>query len=284
MHIPSSVRRCRMTMLTVLGALAMLSLSVQAQSRDRDRDRDRDSDQRQDNTFNWAGVIPNGKRIIIKDINGGIDVVHSSSGKVEVTADKRWRRGNPDDVRIEQQKIGEDVLVCALWGDASRCDENGMHSSRNNKWNDRNDVSVHFTVKVPDGVRVDVSTVNGGLEINGVTTEVRAATVNGSINARSAGGPVRATTVNGGIKVSMGSIGNGDDLEYETVNGAITIELPANIGAQVELSTVNGGVTTDFPVTVSGTLSRKRLRGTIGDGRTRLRASTVNGGITLRKN
>jgi hypothetical protein len=47
---------------------------------------------------------------------------------------------------------------------------------------------------------------------------------------------------------------------------------------------VNGRVTTEFPVTVSGTLSPKRLRGTVGDGSTRLRASTVNGSVTLRKN
>ena len=192
--------------------------------------------------------------------------------------------GDPSWVRIEQKKLGDDVLVCALWGENARCDEDGIHSDRNNKWNDNNDVSVHFVVRVPDGVRVDVSTVNGGLEVSGVTTDVRANTVNGSITARSAGGPVRAKTVNGSITVSMGSLGSAEDLEYETVNGAITIALPATFGAQLELSTVNGHVSTDFPITVSGTLSPKRIRGTVGDGKTRLRASTVNGSVTLRKN
>jgi len=46
---------------------------------------------------------------------------------------------------------------------------------------------------------------------------------------------------------------------------------------------VNGRVSTDFPITVSGTLSPRRLRGTVGDGRTRLRASTVNGSVTLKR-
>ena len=142
---------------------------------------------------------------------------------------------------------------------------------------------MRFVVRVPDGVRVDVATVNGGLEVSGVTTDVRATTVNGSIDAKSAGGPVRANTVNGSIRVSMGNIGNADNLEYETTNGSVTIELPANFGAQLELSTVNGRVTTDFPILVSGTMSPRRLRGTVGNGNTRLRASTVNGSITLRK-
>jgi DUF4097 and DUF4098 domain-containing protein YvlB len=158
-----------------------------------------------------------------------------------------------------------------------------MTSGRRNSWNDRNDVSVFFLVKVPDGVRVDLSTVNGALEVRDVNTEVRAVTVNGGISARSAGGPIRAKTVNGGITVAMATLGSADDLEYETVNGGITIELPSSFGAQLELSTVNGRVSTDFPITVSGTLSPRRLRGTVGDGRSRLRASTVNGSITMRQ-
>ena len=253
----------------LLCALTASIASAQSRSsRDRDNDRDRDSqEQRKENAFTWSGIIPSGKRILVKNINGSIHVEHSSSGRVEVSAEKTWRRGNPDDVRIEQKKVdGDDVLICALWTPESRCDANGIHTEkRRSGWNDRNDVSVRFVVRVPDGVRVDVATVNGGLEVSGVTTDVRANTVNGS------------------IRVSMGNLGNADNLEYETVNGSVTIELPANFGAQLELSTVNGRVTTDFPILVSGTMSPRHLRGTVGNGNTRMRASTVNGSITLRK-
>lgn len=240
-------------------------------------------DSRREDAFTWSGAMATGRTIYIKNINGGVDVERSGNGRVEVTAEKRWRRGNPEDVRIEQKKAGDDVVICALWSEGSSCDERGIRSERGMRWNDRNDVSVRFTVRVPEGVRVDLSTVNGGIEVNGVNTEVRANTVNGSINARSAGGPVRAKTVNGSINISMGTLGSAEDLEYQTVNGAITITLPSNFGAELELSTVNGRVSTDFPITVSGTLSPRRLRGTVGDGRTRLRASTVNGSVTLKR-
>ncbi|WP_373070865.1 DUF4097 domain-containing protein [Gemmatimonas sp.] len=276
-----SFRSSTRSALRSAAAALLLTATIAAPAVAQDRERDRDM--QRDNAFTWSGTIPSGRRILIKNINGAIQVEHSTNGRVEVSAEKRWRRGNPEDVRIEQKKIGDDVLVCALFSEGSRCDESGIHSDRRTTWNDRNDVSVRFTVRVPDGVRVDLSTVNGGVEVTGVNNEVDAHTVNGSITARSAGGPVRAKTVNGSITVSMGALGRADDLDYETVNGAITIELPSNFGAQLELATVNGRVSTDFPITISGTLSPRRLRGTVGNGATRIRASTVNGSVTLRK-
>lgn len=240
-------------------------------------------DTRRENAFTWSGAVPAGGTLYIKNVNGAVEVGRSTSGRVEVTGEKRWRRSNPDEVRIVQQTSGANVVICALQSEGATCDESGIRSERRGRGNDRHDVSVRFVVKVPEGTRVDLATVNGGVEVRDVTADVRANTVNGSITARSAGGPVYARTVNGSITVSMGSLGRADDLEYETVNGTITLELPANFGAELELSTVNGRVSTDFPITVSGTLSPRRLRGTVGDGRTRVRASTVNGSVTLRK-
>ena len=270
-----------------IGAALVLVLGpmVSIHAQNRSRDRDRNGDQQSDKSFSWSGTIPSGKRILIKNINGGIDVERSSSNRVEVTAEKRWRRGDPSYARIESKKLGDDMLFCALWGENSSCNEDGIRSERNSSRSSRdNDVSVHFVVRVPEGVRVDLSTVNGGVAVSGVTTDVRINTVNGGITARSPGGPVRAKTVNGSINVSMGTLGGAEDLEYETVNGSVTISLPENFGAQLELSTVNGRVTTDFPITVSGTLSPRRIRGTVGNGQTRLRVSTVNGSVTLRRN
>ena len=178
------------------------------------------------------------------------------------------------------------ATVCTVQfaGAQIRHDNRSARSTRNARVARSDDVSVHFVVRVPNGVRVDIETVNGELDVSGVNTEVRVETVNGSIEARSAGGPVRAKTVNDSITVGMGNMTTCDDLDYVIVNGAITVEMPSNFGAQLELSTVNGRVNADFPVTVVGILSTHKLRDTVGNGSARVRATTVNGSTSLVKN
>ncbi len=256
----------------ILLAASALSLPDSALAQNRDP-----------NAFSWSGAVAAGKRITVRNINGAIAVERSANNQLEVRAEKQWKRGDPSKVRIEQLRTSAgDIVVCAMWNTESRCTDNGVTTPRG-KHSESNDVSVQFTLRVPTGVNVDVNTVNGEVSITGATAEVAANTVNGGINVRSSGGPVRAQTVNGSIDVAMNNLSNPVDLEYGTVNGSVNLELPSGIGARLDLTTVMGEVHTDFPITVSGTVSSRRLRGTIGDGNIRIRASTVNGGIAVRR-
>ncbi|MEK6612164.1 MAG: DUF4097 family beta strand repeat-containing protein [Gemmatimonadota bacterium] len=243
-------------------------------------------DRERDDSFKWTGGIESGRTVFVRNFNGAVRVESASGAEVEVRAEKRWRRGDPKDVRITAERTSRgDILVCAIWeGRNTRCDEDGYRSRGNDSWWDRNDVSVEFTVRLPKGVKMDASTVNGGLTIEGATAQVKARTVNGGIEALSTSGPVSARTVNGGIRVRAGTIGDGP-VEYETVNGSITLELPQGLDADVEMRTVNGSITSeDFPITVQGRFDRRRISGKIGKGGPELSVSTVNGSIRLRRN
>ena len=170
---------------------------------------------------------------------------------------------DPAAVRVTAEMKGGNLLVCVLWVKReTTCDEDNYRVRGGDGWRERerDEISVEVTVALPQGVKVDASTVNGGLDIDGATAAVQARTVNGSITARSTGGPVQAKTVNGGIRVRAGALGDGD-LAYETVNGGITVELPAATDARIEARTVNGGIESEFPVTVQGSLRRNRLSG-----------------------
>ena len=270
------IRRTQLAALTAVAAASVAFGSIAgAQERSSDRD------------FSWDGRITNGRWLYVRNLNGSIRVERATGERAEVTAVKRARRGNPEDVRIETKRLGGDdgdVIICAFWNENASCDEDGYRSrGDHNNWRGRdNDTSVEFTVKLPAGVRLGVSTVNGGVSVSGATSEVNASTVNGRVSAMSSGGPVNASTVNGDIDVRMRELGTGD-LEYSTVNGSIEIEVPANLDADLDMRTVNGSLSADFPITLQGRVNPRRIRATLGKGGRRLRLETVNGSVELRK-
>jgi len=267
-------RKLLLTSLLALGAATVATSAGAQQSRD----------------WNWSGTLGAGRTIYLRNINGDVRFEAGTGNKVEVRAEKRWRRGNPDEVRIEARQSGSgdgDVIICAFWNERATCDENGYHGNndRDRRWRDDDDngnVSVHFVVKIPANARVDASTVNGEMIVEGTSADIDASTVNGNIEAHSASGRVEANTVNGSITVRTNNA-NVDGLEYSTVNGSITIELPANVNANISMTTVNGNLSSDFPLTLDGTINPRRIRAKLGNGGPTIRATTVNGSVRLRK-
>ena len=274
MLIRLAARRTHLVAVSTVAVMSLAASGASAQQRSNDRD------------FSWDGRITAGRWLYVRDLNGSIRVERATGERAEVTAVKRWRRGNPEDIRIETRRLGGDdgdVLICAFWTENASCDEDGYRSRGDNNWRGHdNDTSVEFTIRLPPGVKLGVSTVNGGVTVNGATSEVRASTVNGRVSAMSSGGPVNASTVNGDIDVRMRELGTGD-LEYSTVNGSIEIEVPANLDADVDMRTVNGSLSADFPITLQGRVNPRRIRATIGKGGRRLRLETVNGSVELRQ-
>jgi hypothetical protein len=239
----------------------------------------------QANVFTLSERVPEGQWIRVRNLSGDIRVRAASGDRVEVTATKRWRRGDPKDVRVETRKSADgSILVCAFWTENATCSETSYDSRGDGGgWRRNNDVEVDFEVRVPRGVKVGAWNVNGGIGVDGVTNEVRAATANGSVEAASAGGPVQASTVNGSVHATMGRLDGDQDLTFSTVNGTVVAEFAGDIDADLDLSTVNGHFQTDWPVTVSGRIDPRRLRATLGKGGRRIRLSTVNGNVELRK-
>lgn len=258
------------------GALIAFGVPVRAQMR------------QEKEAFTWSGTVPAGRWIRIRNLTGRIEVQATTGDKVEVRAIETWRRGNPDMVRFDRQNFGpgnQSVVICALWGDSSSCNENGYdHSSNNDRWQRNNDVSVEFRVLVPKGVLVGVSTVNGGVMVDGATAEVEASSVNGETDVNTSGGPVNAQSVNGRVRATMGSFDADREMRFESVNGSVTVEAPADLRGDVEMSTVNGGLHSDYEMTLSGRINPRRIRAHIGaPGGPRIILTTVNGSVELRK-
>src|SRR5579862_8625077 len=227
--------------------------------------------------FHWSGHLDPQRWVRVRNLSGWIRVERSTGADVEVRGHKSWRHGDPDRVHIIMQRTGPgdgDVLVCAVWGDDTHCDEDSYesHSHHRHHWDDDDDdVNVEFTVLLPANIKVLAATVNGSVEVSGATSEVNASSVNGRVEATSQGGPVEATSVNGSVEAEMHDVSSASRLRYSSVNGSVRVTLPASLKADVDFSTVNGSVNSDFPISVSGSLEPRHMHGTINGGGVPLR-------------
>ncbi len=237
--------------------------------------------QHRERAFVWEGVAGPGMTVRVRDFNGAITVEPSPDSVVRVTADISWRRGDPEKtLHFTGSRVGEDVLICAVWGQGT-CSVRDYSSSFNMS-RGVTDARVHFKLAVPAGVRLDLRSVLGDITA-AASAPVEARTTNGDIIVVTAVGPVRGETTNGDVDLRMTSMTGSDSVVASTLNGDVFVFLPEDAAARVDLATTSGSVSTEFPMLVTGAPSRRRLQATLGAGTHPVRIRTVNGDAALRR-
>jgi hypothetical protein len=227
-----------------------------------------------------ARVAPS-RWVWIHNTNGPIRVEPISGDSVQILAIKSYRHSNPATVKIFANREGPGLTVCALWGErVPTCapGEDWKPSSIKG-----NDVAVEFIVRLPRGVALGATTINGSVHVSGATAPVVGVSVNGGVDARTAKGPVKAISVNGPVLASMQGFGDTGDVKVVTVNGSATVELPSHLDATFDVTTVNGNIETDYPVPVDGKFIGKKLRGVVGAGGRGIHVTVVNGSVRVMK-
>lgn len=230
--------------------------------------------------FHWTGTLPAGKTLSIRNINGDVSAVAASGNQIEVTGVKHARRSDPASVQIKVEPTAEGVVICTIYPNQQGSGCESRRSSRNSDGN--NDVSVDFTVRVPASVLLAAHSVNGDVRAEGLKADAEIGTVNGDASVRTEGF-AEASSVNGSVDVVMGRADWSGSARYHSVNGGVSVTLPAGVSTDVRASTVNGDIESDFPLTVTGKFGPRSVRGTIGKGGRSLSLETVNGSINIRK-
>ena len=162
-------------------------------------------------------------------------------------------------------------------------------------------LAVRYAIETPREVDVNLRTVNGKIEVSGISGAIDATTINDVIKLEGETGPIRARTTNGSVRAEIGSLTN--DAEFSTTNGLIEVEvhrcvapvsvlttngsinltLPADFAGQLDAEARRGRVHSDFPIPVVSKV-KNRLKGEIGEGGeavVKLRSS--NGFIRLKR-
>lgn len=228
----------------------------------------------EEETFSFK--LDDGGRFSLSNVNGSIVVTGGSGNNVEIVATKKAdNQKDLDKIVIEISQSSDEITVETELGKSDR-------------WysHDSNSGSVRFEVVVPAGTRLDsIETVNGNVSISGVSGKVVAESVNGDLEITDLEGDVALSTVNGGIDAEFSRLEGQQRVKAETVNGRITINLPADADVQVSADTLNGGIhASDFDLEVEKGFVGSDLNGNIGNGSARLNLDTVNGAIKIRSN
>jgi hypothetical protein len=144
--------------------------------------------------------------------------------------------------------------------------------------------SVDYRITLPATVRLEAATVNGQVEVEDVSGDLRVSSVNGSVTATDVGGEVRASTVNGRVEVSHRTLPAKARHDYSCVNGTIRVYLPESVAGHFHVGWVNGSVESDFPLNLrSGGPGRREVDARLGEGQNDFKFTTVNGTIRILK-
>jgi hypothetical protein len=159
--------------------------------------------------------------------------------------------------------------------------------------------NVDFTVKVPFGMNLHISTVNDGIiSVNNVSGILFISNVNEEISVKNAKGTTYAHTVNGNVSVNY-LTNPPEESSYYTINGDIRVSYQPGLSADLQFKSMNGDFYTDFqeverlPATVTK-VQEKRGEGIVyklnaitsvrfGKGGKIFKFETLNGNVYIKK-
>jgi len=233
--------------------------------------------------FKWEKAIAPEKVVSLHNLTGNITVSPSTSGKVEITGIRRGGRDS-EDVTIEVYESDRGITACSMYRRMDmECDDSGFsaHSNRGSR-NHEYDGRIDMEVKLPKGMRVSASSVSGDVRITGAEGSVRGGSVSGDVRLEALRATsVRASSVSGDVTVAIASLAGYGPLNFSSVSGNVTAELPKGLDADVSMRSVSGTLDSDFPLTLNGRVSWNTIQARIGKGGRELEVHTVSGDVHL---
>ena len=225
--------------------------------------------------FHQVYTLNPGGQLELKNINGDVHITAWDRNEVKVDAVKTARtKKRLEEARIVVEANRDSIMIKT---DYPQHELTFTTGDRNNP------ASVEYTLTVPRGARLErIELVNGGLDIAGMTGDVRASCVNGALRARDLQGEARLSTVNNHVEASFTRM-PASRIALKSVNGTVELTIPSDANAEVTAKTVNGSIDNDFGLHVHhGRYVGHDLRGQIGSGGPEIELENVNGTIDIR--
>lgn len=244
-------------------------------------------------TERLSAPISPGETLAAETNFGSITVSGADVTDVNITADicaraptEQEAQELAEQVEIKLERVGKTLEV--------RTKKPRVGSNRS--------ISVSFDITVPKQTSIECASSYGAIKLTNINADVSAETRYGSIKAEDIQGQVNLETSYGRIncqqitpselivKSNYGKIDVGctpsapGELNADIVTsyGSIDFVAPPEFSGEVDLRTGYGSIKTDLPITVIGEINKKRIKGTIGQGKGKLRLKTSYGSIKIR--
>jgi hypothetical protein len=218
--------------------------------------------------------IDKGGELAIVNVNGRITAETSEGSTVEVRAERIVRASTDEAAKelLAKLDMHEEVSDTSVRVEvrAPRRSGFGGHELR-------------WTIKVPRGVNVDLRTVNGGVRITGLDGQIHARSTNGGVVGRAlAPAALDASVTNGGVDVELASLPATGTFDMSSVNGGVSLKVPADARADVTARCTNGGISVSgLELQPNGDQSRRRVAGRLNGGGATVNLETTNGGVKI---
>ena len=228
-------------------------------------------------------------RIETSDAN--IHVTTWDQNTIEARVTTSHYKIGPDGIRVDERQNGDAVEIEVHYPHH----DTSFGFSMNNH---RVDIDIHM----PREGKVNLRTGDGKIDLGNFKGEMELRSGDGSETLDAVDGKLHATTGDGHIRAS----GRFDDLalktgdghlevraergsspasewRLETGDGNVSLELPAELAADVDLHTSDGHIDLDMPVAAEGKLRQNEVHGKINGGGRLITVHTGDGSIRLRK-
>ncbi|MEE2627320.1 MAG: DUF4097 family beta strand repeat-containing protein [Candidatus Latescibacterota bacterium] len=267
---------------------------------------------------------------VVDQVRDVIDEVveHSAIGREEAVEEKRWTLDgegvkaihastDSGEVRFAQGRMGEACVVVRKRvkaqsraeaeelmgqvqvnvlrdGDTIRVDRGHVKAPKGQS------IEVSYVIEGPVNADLDLSSVNGHIEVVGSEAAVRGQSTNGNVTVRDVSGPVQLRTQNGNISARIkrleegvlgtdnGNVyvrvaeGNGS-LTASSTNGGIEVLVPPVFAGRIDARTTNGSVKSSLDMRRVELVKRTQLVGQVGEeSDASIRLHTLNGNVRLK--
>ena len=144
--------------------------------------------------------------------------------------------------------------------------------------NHRGSIHVEYAAS-----HVSAVTERSHIELFEVKGDIEAKNDRGKIHITRAEGSVRAETDRGSIHAEIIELSPNPRFFFKSDRGDIEVLLPENLNADVNIQVLKGEVESDFPLSISGTISDRKMEGSINGGGIPLEIYNSEGSVRMKK-